>query len=119
MIEATFAPRNAANLDSFRYCILGNTIDSSPFDPGQFNGKNPSIDIGDGQACYVFFPVALEHQRSKSRLSHFVHIHLKKYRNLCRFVIPRINVYEDGQIVLLARAAPLAKRLMRIRDLKP
>ena len=110
MIEATFAPRNAANLDSFRYCILGNNVDSNPFDPNQFNGKNPSVDIGDGQACYVFFPVALEYQRSKAKLSYFVHLHLKKYRNLCRFVIPRINVYEDGQIILLARAYYFAKQ---------
>lgn len=104
MIETTFAPKNSANLDQFRYSVLGKQLDINPFGEGQFSGKNPSQDIDQGQACYVFFPIALETPQSKIKLTHFIHGFIKKYRNLCRFVVPTTNVYEDGRILLYARA---------------
>lgn len=110
MIEATFAPRNASSLNSFRYCVLGNNLETNTFAPSHFNGKNPPIDLGDGQACYVFFPLVIDQHKSNSKLSNFIHRYLNKYKNLCRFVIPRVNIYEDGQIILLARAYYFAKQ---------
>lgn len=104
IIEATFAPRTSADRDRFRYSILGREWRSAPYSSGTYGGKNPTSEVGEGQACYVFIPNILNNGDGKKQLSDFISRYLPRYKNLCRFVVPTTNIFEDPDILRFARA---------------
>jgi hypothetical protein len=105
--EWAYSPKNSTDKGRFRFCILGNNWKQNPFAEGQFRGKLPT-DIGDGQACYVFIPEALENGNLKQAIGKFLTGFIPNYRNLIRFVVPSRNVFEDKAILLNARALHFA-----------
>lgn len=120
--EWAYSPKNSTDKGRFRFCILGRDWKSNPFAEGQFRGKLPT-DIGDGQACYVFIPEALENGSLKSAIGRFLTSNVPNYRNLIRFVVPTRNIFEDKAILLNARALHFAdswkeqdKEYDRLRD---
>lgn len=105
--EWAYVPKNSTDKGRFRFSVLGKNWRSNPFEEGQFRGKNPS-DVGDGQACYVFIPEALENGQLKQAISRFVNTFVPNYKNLLRFVVPNRNIFEDKAILLNARALHFA-----------
>ncbi len=105
--EWAYSAKNNVDKGRFRYCILGKNWRAQPFLESQFKGKNPT-EIGDGQACYVFIPEALEGGSLKQAIGKFVTTFVPNYKNLIRFVIPLRNVFEDNAILLNARALHFA-----------
>jgi hypothetical protein len=103
-LEWTFAPKNNADRERFRWSVLGPKWRDEPFRGGAFKGKNPSQDLGDGQPCYVFIPEALTNGNLKQAIGKFQTEHIPRYKNLVRFVIPNKNIFEDKAILLYARA---------------
>jgi hypothetical protein len=105
--EWAYSPKNSTDKGRFRFCILGKNWKQNPFVEGQFRGKLPT-DIGDGQACYVFIPEALENGNIKQAIGKFLTGFIPNYKNLIRFVVPSRNIFEDKAILLNARALHFA-----------
>jgi len=104
VLEWTFAPKNNADRERFRWTILGKNWRVEPFRSGTFKGKHPSQDLGDGQPCYVFIPEALADGNLKQAVGGFLSNHVQRYKNLVRFVVPMKSIFEDKAILLYARA---------------
>lgn len=101
--EWAYSPKNSADRNRFRYCVLGKAWRSDPFQVGKFKGTNPS-DPGEGQPCYVFIPEALANGNLKQAVARFLNSYVPSYKNLIRFVVPTKNIFEDKAILLNARA---------------
>ena len=110
VLEWTFAPKNNADRERFRWSILGRNWKADPFKEGTFKGKHPSRDLGEGQPCYVFLPEALANGNLKHAVGNFLSGQVQRYKNLVRFVVPNKNIFEDKTILLYARALYFAEQ---------